>query len=114
VTSSRLALDARLGDCAAAPASLDNVGRSVGACPSRAQYARCHTRRRADYARRPSVRFDAFVGRPGSAVFWLDGGKGAVGVGPSCLAGSLTTTYSMCRRRVRSTSSRAAPAFALK
>jgi hypothetical protein len=34
---------------------------------------------------------------------WLDGSKGAAGVG------SLTTTYSMCRRRMRSTSSRAAP-----
>src|SRR4051794_30294600 len=68
-TLGRLALDAQLDDCAAAPAPLDNVERSAGACPSRAQYARCRTRRRADYARRPSVRCDAFVGWPGSAVF---------------------------------------------
>src|SRR6266851_4635426 len=81
-TSSRLALDARLGDCAGAPASLDNVERSVGACPSRAQYARCRTQWRADYARRPSVRFDVFVGWPGSAVFGWTVAKAPLDSGP--------------------------------
>jgi hypothetical protein len=60
------------------------------------------------------VRCAVFGEEPGSAVFDWAVAKGAVGVGPNCSAGSLTTTYSMCRRWLRSTSSSAAPAFALR
>ena len=52
---------------AVAPASPDSGGQSAGAFPSRGQCVECCIQQRADYGPRPSVRFDAFVGWPGSA-----------------------------------------------